>query len=129
MLEANRLTKERVLAAYSALPQITAAQDVYTLIDDGVQCACGISAVLMAEKGKSFEEVAELTTFDATTNASTADKLAAEIGLSADYIDGFVWGFDQSYEASNYYEWIDGYEDGLAAAQAIFGPKKADEAD
>ena len=111
MNKSNRLTPARVRKAYletGLLPYFGNWFSELTLSNIDKPCACAAAAVCMAENKKTSTSEEEVFTRSAVAKA---------LGLTFDYVAGFVAGFDWNEiptKLKNQRENVLGYNDGMA---------------
>lgn len=103
----KRITPDQVIEAYQ-LTGWKPIQDDWIDKVNGQICGCGLAVLIGdAEKVRNFDSDIEY-------------RVADELGLSVEYVTGFVQGFDGGVML-NYFtgEHKAGYEDGRAAWEAV----------
>jgi hypothetical protein len=109
----SRITPEQVLQAY-AKTGLRPMQKEYARRVERFQCGCALTACAVAA-GVPFDEI-----LDARPARAIIMKA---LGLTWDYVAAFTDGFDVGGQCSadNYETYKAGYDDGAAAAAAVFG--------
>jgi hypothetical protein len=114
----NRILPERVIDAYQRTKLQPVRQSWVERRDEqgGEQkCACGLSAVLIADELMSFEEILEIEKQGHEPDAGQS------LDISKQYERGFVCGFDgEPMYPGRPDQFRLGWEDGQAAASAVF---------
>jgi len=108
-LEIKRITPEQVFAAYQATG-VVPIQDEWFRTIDGQKCACGLSAVQVAQAADT-----EVGFQDIVMQGDIEEFLSNTLELKKDYLRGFIYGFDGSSlseRADDTFKlgWKDGYD-------------------
>ena len=109
MSEIKRITPEKVLTAFKATGLVP-IQDDWFGITDGKKCACGLSAVQVAQAENTDSG------FNDISRAEDIEEfISKSMELEYEYLRGFVYGFDGSSlsdRADDNFKlgWKDGYD-------------------
>lgn len=113
------INPQSVLEAYRSLDIKPICKRWATTLEDGTKCGCALTALATAE-GVAFSDI-----LAADEDEYSYEFIAEKLGLSGDYISGFVYGYDKhpvislTYNSDRRALREKGYADGKATRELI----------